>query len=85
MEFKYALKLISTAQFFSLKRTGSYQQHDGEFLADFLYQEVRVPSEPNIDSINFSDDQEGVAELGQAERDSLYKRGRILCTKCNEK
>ena len=39
LEFKYALKMISTAQFFTLPRTGSYEEDDGEFLADYLNHE----------------------------------------------
>ncbi|XP_034048143.1 uncharacterized protein LOC117529457 isoform X2 [Thalassophryne amazonica] len=72
LEFKHALKLISSAQFLSQMRTGSSQQDDGEFLADFLDQHSRVPCELNTESIRFLVDQEGVPELGQAERDSLY-------------
>ena len=71
LEFKYALKMISTAQFLTLPRSGSYQQDDGEFLADFRNQGVRVPSEPQPQNIHLADDQH-MQELPQAELDSLY-------------
>ena len=73
LEFKYALKLISNAQFLTLPRSGSYQQDDGEFLADFLEQPVRVPAEPPAIVIHLSEEpSSSTQELPQAERDSLY-------------
>ena len=71
LELKYALKMISCAQFLKPTRSGSYQQDDGEFLANFLDQPVRVPAEPCIGNIELSQDP-NVYCLPQAERDSLY-------------
>uniref|UniRef100_A0A8C4Q829 THAP domain-containing protein 1 n=1 Tax=Eptatretus burgeri TaxID=7764 RepID=A0A8C4Q829_EPTBU len=69
-EFKYALRMISSAQFLTVPCTDSYQQDDGEFLAHFLNQPVRVPSNPPVGIIHFSDKQD-VQDLPQAEHDSL--------------
>ena len=72
LEFKFALKLISTAQFLTLPRSGSYSQDDGEFLADFLKQDVQVPEDDvEVLGIILSDNPD-VSCLPPAERASLY-------------
>lgn len=71
LEFKYALKMISSAQYLTLPRSGSYHKDDGKFLTDFFNHPVRVPCEPQVGLISFSDEQI-IQDLPQAERDSLY-------------
>lgn len=79
LEFKYALKLISNTQFLTLPRSGSYQQDDGEFLADFLEQPVKVPAEPPAIVIHLSEERSpSTQELPQAERDNPVQSGRVL-------
>lgn len=70
LEFKYALKMIRTAQFFTLPRTGSYEEDEGEFLADYFNHEPILPSDSTATDINFLDDND--QELSVVEQDSLY-------------
>lgn len=70
LDFKYALKTVSTAQFLTPPCTGSYEKDDGEFLAEFLdNKNCKSPCESEI-SINFIN--EGELNLSVAESNSLY-------------
>lgn len=71
LAFKCALKLISIAQFLKTSHKGSYQQDDGDFLANFLDQPVTTPAVPAIAKINLSKSK-SVPDLCGAEMNSLH-------------
>uniref|UniRef100_UPI00358E2E16 uncharacterized protein n=1 Tax=Myxine glutinosa TaxID=7769 RepID=UPI00358E2E16 len=72
LEFKYALKTISCAQFLKVARSGSYEADDSAFLADFLNQPIAIPMEmKDMPNINLSHAQ-NMTELSSAELASLY-------------
>lgn len=70
LDFKYALKTISTAQYLKSPSTGSYEKDDGEFLAEFLDKNFQSSREFEVSKINFI--HEGEQDLSVAASDSLY-------------
>ena len=92
LDFKYALKTISTAQYLTYTSSGSYEKDDGEFLAEFLdkkFQDLPKP-ETEISKINFT--HEGEPDMSVTERDTLYnligycihsiKKTETTCSEC---
>ena len=73
IEFRYALRILTVAQFLKASSTGNYEDAEGELLADFLEQQPFLPElvEPDVHPV-FLSDETSVAELGCAERNSLY-------------
>lgn len=69
-DFKYALKTISAAQYLTLPNSGSYEKDDGEFLAEFLDTNLKVPHKSQASIINFT--RESEQDLAMTEKDSLY-------------
>lgn len=70
LDFKYALKTISTAQFLTLPSSGSYEKDDGEFLPEFLDNDFKSSRKSEGSIINFTN--EDREDLSVTESDSLY-------------
>ena len=91
-EFKYALKLICTAQYLKPVKSGNYHLDDRQYLGDLLPDRISPPTLADLgsDDIEFTT----AGELNTAEENSLYylagycvhslQRLKRLCGKCLE-
>lgn len=95
LEFKFALKIISMAQFLKPPSASyrSYQDDDSDFAVDFLCQPLTMPScdFPDLKELTISD-KTSVESLSKAELNSLYylggycvhslKKTVVVCDRC---
>ena len=89
-ECKYALKMITVAQYLKPTKTGNYQEDDREYLGDLLPATIKPPV-PQVEMLDL-DVLSSCAEISAHEEESLYylagycvhslDRQKQICKKC---